>query len=113
MKQQGYDISKSYETTLDGKEVYVIGATSATDKSTQIWVDKQNLLVLKMINYRNAQKEEAIFIGHKKFNKGWSETACDFYINDKLIQREKYFDCKADGIVNTAIFNVKEFVSTE
>jgi len=112
-QRQGYDLSKSHETTLDGKAVYVIGASGSTDRSSQVWIEKERLIVLKFIKYNGKEKEEAIFGGHKPFEGGWSETTCDFYINDKLLQKEKYYDCKANTSIDLSIFDPVHFIVTE
>jgi hypothetical protein len=109
----GYDLGKSYETTLNNEPVYVIGAANADEKTNQLWIDKQKLVVVKFISYNNGEKEEGIFKDHKQFGKGWSETACDFYVNGKLIQKEMYYDCKANDNINPKIFDHKNFTALE
>jgi hypothetical protein len=109
----GYDLGKSYETTLNNEPVYVIGAANADEKANQLWIDKQKLVVVKFISYDNGEKEEGIFKDHKQFGKGWSETACDFYVNGKLIQKEMYYDCKANDNIDPKIFDHKNFTALE
>jgi hypothetical protein len=112
-KRYGYDLNKSYETTLNNNAVYVIGANNADEKTNQLWIDKQKLVVVKFISYDNGEKEEGIFKDHKQFGNSWSEMACDFYVNGKLIQKEKYFDGKADADINPKIFDYKNFSEAE
>ncbi len=104
MNKEGYNIDKAYESKWQGKDVYVIGAENDEEKSSQVWIEKERLIVTRFIRYKGATKEEAIFGGHQQFGKAWTETTVSFYINDKLLQKEKYFDCK----VNTAI-DMKQF----
>lgn len=107
--KQGYDLGKFHQTEYQGQPVYVIGADNAQEKVNQLWIDKKKLVVLKFIKYQHGEKEEGIFKEHKQFGNAWSETAVDFYINDKLLQKEKYFDCKADVYVDTLIFDPRKF----
>lgn len=109
--KMGYDISKSYEDTWKGKPVYVIGANNASEKTNQLWIDKEKMVVMKFIKYADGNKEEGIFSGHKQYGKAWSETACDFYINDKLLQKEIYHDCKANVAVDESMFDPAHFVA--
>lgn len=109
LQKQGYSLDKFHEDSWQGQPAYVIGAANATEKSNQIWIDKKRLIVLKFIKYNRDNKEEGIFSGHKQFGKGWSETACDFYVNDKLIQKEKYYDCKADIPIAPTVFDPVNF----
>jgi hypothetical protein len=109
LTKMGYDLNKSYETKINDKPVYVIGAANANEKTNQLWIDKEKLVVVKFINYREGQKEEGIFYDHKQFGKSWSETACDFYVDGKVIQKEKYYDCKANENIDVKIFDLHNF----
>jgi hypothetical protein len=112
-KRYGYDISKSYETTLNHQPVYVIGANNADEKTNQLWIDQQKLVVVKFISYANGEKEEGVFKDHKQFGNSWSEMACDFYVNEKLIQKETYYDGKANADIDARIFDYKNFTAAE
>ena len=105
----GYDPGKFYETSLEDKPVYVIGADDATEKTNQIWIDKEKLVMVKFIKYNDGQKEEGIFGNHKHMGNSWPETSCSFYINGKLFQKETYYDCKADEITDLKIFDPYHF----
>lgn len=111
LTRSGYDLNRYYETKLNGSDVYVIGANNTDDKTNQLWIDKEKLVVVKFISYNNGENEEGVFSNHKQFGNSWSETACDFYVDGKLIQKEKYFDCKAGENINPKIFDYKNFSS--
>jgi len=105
----GYDLDKFHETTFEDKPVCVIGANNAEEKTNQVWIDKEKLVVVKFIRYTNGQKEEGILGDHKQFGGGWSETSCMFYIDGKLFQKEIYHDCKANEAVDLKIFDPYHF----
>lgn len=107
--KQGYNLDKFFETTLHGKPVYVIGANNADEKTSQLWIDKEKLVVVKFISYSHDEKEEGIFTEHKQFGNSWSETNCVFYVDGKLIQKEKYYDCKANGSIDIKMFDAHNF----
>lgn len=113
LAKSGYDLNKSYETKFNGIDVDVIGANNATDSSNQLWIDKDKLVVVKFISDDHGQKLKGIFKDHKQFGNSWSETACDFYVDGKLIQKEKYFDCKANVSINPKIFDYNHFISLQ
>jgi outer membrane lipoprotein-sorting protein len=113
LTRSGYDLNKFYETKLNGNDVYVIGANNAGDTTKQLWIDKEKLVVVKFVSYNNGEKEEGIFSNHKQFGNSWSETACSFYVDGKLIQKEKYFNCKAGENINLKIFDYKNFSKVE
>lgn len=110
LQHMGYDVTKSCETLLNNKPVYVIGANNTMEASSQLWIDKEKLVLVKFINFKEGEKEEGIAYDHKQFGNSWSETSFDFYVNGKLIQKEKYYDCKADADINLAIFDPYKFI---
>lgn len=110
LARMGFDPAKSYETKMENKPVYVIGAGNAEEKTNQLWIDKEKLILVKFTRYENDQKEEGKFFDHKQFGNSWSETACDFYVNDTLIQKEKYYDCKANPVIDPRIFDPHNFI---
>lgn len=110
LKTQGFDLAKFHENKMNGIPVYVIGASSADEKTSQVWIDQEKLVVVKFIRYEAGKKEEGIFGAQQQFGDAWSETVVDFYINDKLVQKEKYHDCKANVDIDPAIFDPVNFV---
>jgi outer membrane lipoprotein-sorting protein len=110
MKLFGYDLDKFHEDTWKGKDVYVIGAGKGEDSVNQLWVEKGNYSPVRMIKYENKNKEEAFFENHVKLGGGFTETLVHFFINDKLLQVEKYHDLKSDVEINPAIFDTENFV---
>lgn len=104
LKSLGYDLTKVHEDVLKGTPVYVIGADKGDEKSSQLWIDKKRLILLRFITYSKNGKEEGFFENHIKLNGGWSETKCTFYFGGKLAQIEKYHDCKANVPIDPKTF---------
>ena len=110
MKSLGYDLNKFHEDTWKEKSVYVLGAGKGEDSVNQLWIEKENYSPVRMLKYENKKKEEAFFENHVKLGGGFTETLVHFFINDKLIQVEKYHDLKANIEINPAIFDPENFV---
>jgi outer membrane lipoprotein-sorting protein len=110
MKSFGYDLDKFHEDIWKGMPVYVIGANKNQDSVNQIWIEKENFSPVRLLKYENNTKEEALFENHVKLDGGFTETLVYFYINDKLIQVEKYHDLKANIEIDPAIFDPENFV---
>jgi hypothetical protein len=110
MKLFGYDLDKYHEDTWRGIPVFVIGAGKGEDSLNQIWIEKENFSPVRLVKYENNTKEEALFEKHVKLGGGFTETLVYFYINDKLIQAEKYHDLKGDVEIDDAIFDPENFV---
>ena len=110
MKSFGYNLDKFHEDVWKGRQVYVIGAEKNEDSLNQIWIEKENFSPVRMLKYENNTKEEALFENHVKLDGGFTETLVYFYINDKLIQVEKYHDLKGNVEIDPAIFDTENFV---
>ena len=105
-----FNLDLAHETNLNGRPVWVVGAVAGDTVSNQLWFDKQELYLVRMIRNEGGTKEDGFFENQKKFGGGWAETRCRFYFNDKLIQVENYFDCKEDVPVEDALFDPSVFV---
>lgn len=105
----GFDVNKFHEANWKGKAVYVIGANKNEDAVNQVWFEKENYNLLRMIKFDNNRKEEALLENHVRLDGGFSETLVKFYLNDKLIQVEKYHDLNANINLDPAIFEVSDF----
>lgn len=51
IQRLGYDLNKMYEENWKGQPVFVIGASGATERTNQLWIEKERLIVLKFIKY--------------------------------------------------------------
>lgn len=109
IQQYGYDLSKSFSTIWKGSKVFVIGASSLTDHSNQIWVEDKHFNIVRLLNYRDNHYEESLFEGHISLGGGYTETICFFYVDGKLIQEERYHHCKANVELNQDIFEPSLF----
>lgn len=109
MNDEGYNTGKGFETTWNGKPVYVIGADNETEKTSQLWVDKEKLCVVRFFNYTNGRKQEGVLENHIKAGNGWTETECTFYLDGKLVQKEYYHDFKPGAFVDERLFDPAKF----
>ncbi|MGN6604692.1 MAG: hypothetical protein ACTHK8_19700 [Ginsengibacter sp.] len=108
----GFDINKFHVTNYEGKKVYVIGADEDGEETNQAWFDSQHFNLVRMIKYDNKHKEDALLQKHVKLDGGFSETLVKFYLDDKLLQVEKYFDLKANVAMEPKLFDTNNFVKT-
>jgi len=107
---QGYDLSKMYTTTVDGRKVFVVGAANAADSlSNQFWVDGEHYYIVRTIDSENGTRFDAKTSGHVQLKNGWSETQVIIYVNGKLRQIEKYADLKADVPLDDRLFDPRHF----
>lgn len=112
MKSYGYELDKFHEDEWKGQPVYVIGAAKGKETVNQLWIDKENFNLLRMITFANGRKQEALFENHVKIGGGFSETLVWFFVNDKLVQIEKYHDLQADKEISPAVFDPYHFIKS-
>ncbi|HVS92571.1 MAG TPA: hypothetical protein VHE59_11090 [Mucilaginibacter sp.] len=110
-KKLNYDVGKSYEDTWKGRPVYVIGVSSKNDNVNQVWIDKENMYLVRMIENNDKLKMEGIFDDHLRIGGGFTETKATFYFNGKLAQVETYSNCKVLNNLDDKIFDPYQYVS--
>ena len=107
-----YDLDKFHEDVWKGKPVFVIGAGKGEEGVNQLWVDAKDLYLVRMLKFDGPRKEEALFDDYQSFDGNWTETKCIFYIDNKLVQKEIYHDCKFNVTLEDRIFDPSVFVRT-
>lgn len=81
-----YNLSKVYETTWKGMDVYVIGTDNKEDSiSNQFWVDKENLFVVRVLTNIENHNSDAHFIKWRHLFGNWVATEIVFHIGESYI----------------------------
>jgi outer membrane lipoprotein-sorting protein len=102
-----YDLKKGFETEWKGKPVYVLGAANADEKVNQLWVDKEKLVILRIIEY-GGQKMEYQFEGHQSTGGGYTETKATIFLEDEKVQVETYSNIETNQVLDNNLFNPKK-----
>ncbi|MDX2197175.1 MAG: hypothetical protein NW207_12240 [Cytophagales bacterium] len=103
----GYDMVKFHEDVWNSKPVYVVGAEKGDLKSPQFWIDKEELYLVRNINFNKEENrlEDQHFKEHAKVMKAWVEERVEVFVDGKLVKREHYAEVKADNNLNMDIFD--------
>lgn len=109
LNDMGYKADKFFETTMDGKEVYCIGAESEADSLHKFYIDKENLYLLKNVKYYESGVWETVMTDYKQIDNYTVATSVKFYFNGKLSMSEEYYNIKFPESLNSEIFNPYEF----
>ena len=79
----------------NGKDTYVIGAKEKDLASNQVWIDKQSLQVMRIVEKMNEEETmDMRFEAHKDWCKGYVETKVSFRRNGVLEQVEEYTEIR-------------------
>lgn len=106
-KYYKYNMAKATVAKWKGRDMYVIGTDSVGEQVNQLWIDKENLLINRIIEYDGWSKMEFIFEDHKQIGDSWVETKVTIYQDDKKAQVEYYQDLQVNTEVDPRIFNPK------
>lgn len=108
LRRVGFDLSRIRLDVWEGRSVYVVGAAAPSDlRSRQFWVDRQNMLFVRMISPARdtAQTEDVRFAGYEKIGRAWIAPVVEVYNNGKLTFKEQYQHIRIDLPLDTALFD--------
>ena len=69
LKNLKFDLSVMHEEKYNGKDVYVIGAKQEDLKTAQFWIDKKDLLFVRMIQPAGKNKDHLQEVQFNKYQK--------------------------------------------
>jgi len=115
VKGQGFDLTKIHAEKWEGQDAYVVGALKGDLKSKQFWIEKNQLLFVRLIEpdeHDAARIHDSQFRDYRKLSIGWISARVEFYTDGKNIFNEDYFDIKANAKCEPALFEPKKFNET-
>lgn len=108
LKAYGYDTTIFREDRINGHKAYVVGAKKGDLLTKQFWVDADHFYTLRRISKAGQGRAlDVQYSDHKKVKGGWVEQTVTFYIDERLLQIERYLDIDASNPLSPSIFNPK------
>lgn len=95
------------KTEYNGVPAYVIGADEGDTDSPQVWLDARHNYILRRIEQSRGRKLEVRYDGYKQYDDYWIETFVDIFLDDRLIQKERYFDVRAGQEIDPSVFEIE------
>ncbi|MBS1636741.1 MAG: hypothetical protein JST26_12570 [Bacteroidetes bacterium] len=109
LKNENYLTTMLSSQTWENRPVYVVGARTEDTLSNQIWIDKETLQVVRIIEKMNdTDTMDMRFESHVKMCKGFIENKVSFRRNGKLEQVEEYFDIQSVGAFPVSTFSIAQ-----
>jgi hypothetical protein len=103
IQKAGFSLGKMSENSWQGEKVYVVGALAGDSTSNQVWISKNTLRVLRIIEKNGKEQMDMRFESHQSWCRGSVETKVSFRRNNVLEQTEEYYDIKEhDGFPSPA-----------
>ncbi len=106
----GYNQEHFSENTWRGRPVYVLGAEHGDTLNNQIWVDKEELRVIRTISHLHPGELLEMRVQQSiPCCSGFTPIKLSFYINGKLDQQQVYNDIQTNVTIDPAVFDPKQF----
>jgi hypothetical protein len=111
LRHLGFQLSHLRTGDLDGKPVYIVGATSKLDSaSKQFWVERDRLLFVRAEEKRtNGQQSDLRFTDYAVAGNAWIARQVFQIINGSPRVHEEYSDITADPPLDSALFDPKQW----
>lgn len=113
LDQMKVDMSRVRTGTWEGKPVWIVGVSSASDTtSPQFWVDTENKLLQRMILPGGDSRPplDVHLGGYERVGKGaWLATKIEMFQGGVRRQAEDYSDWKVDVPVDPSMFDVSKW----
>ncbi len=116
VKGLGIDLSTIHEETWQGKAVYVVGAKQGDLATPQFWVDKKDLLFVRLFQLSGREKrnlQETQFNKYVKAKGGWVSAEVKFFTDGKLTTSEEYSDIQAGIALNPDLWNPEKWMTVD
>jgi hypothetical protein len=112
LRRIGFDLSRIRLDNWQGREVYVVGASDAADlKSRQFWVDRENLLFVRLVQPAgNSERTSDIrFLNYQTLGRTWIAPLVEIYEDGRLVMKEEYRHMRVDIELDSTLFDPMRF----
>ena len=117
LKEMKIDLSVLHEDTWEGKPVYVVGAKQGDLRSAQFWVEKKNLLFVRLFQPAGANNQS---VQETQFNKyfkvkggGWVSPEVVMYVDGVKTIVEEYTDVQTGMNLDSNLFDPTKWTSVD
>jgi hypothetical protein len=109
LAREKYDMARVRLDRWRGREVQVVGASSAADTtSPQFWVDLDRLVAVRVLlpaGDGSGAVQELRLDGYRRVGGSWVATEVSILVGGKELQREEYSDVRVDVPLSPALFD--------
>ena len=116
IKGMDIDLSVVHEEQWQGKTAIVIGAKQGDLTTPQFWIDKKDLIFVRLIEKGGRDKksiQETQFNKYVKVKGGWVSVEVKFYIDGKMVTTEEYTNIKTGMTLNPDLWNTDKWATVD
>lgn len=109
------DLSKLSQGTWQGRPAWIIGAEPGDSTVTQVWIDIERLVFVRLIERRAGSDSADPSVIETQFNRyqrlagGWIAPEVVFRVDGALRLMETYSDLRADVALDVRLFDADEY----
>lgn len=110
--REGYDTTRIRSAEWRGRPAYVVGGAEGDSLAPQFWVDRDRLVVVRLLPpAQNGQRLDIHLDGWKQYGASWISTEIDIRAEGRSVQREVYEDVAVDVELDPALFDPARWTS--
>jgi hypothetical protein len=108
LRRQGFDLSRTHETTFEGRPMVVVGALAGDTHRKQFWIDAERLYFVRLLEPapRDTSKVQDIrFTNYERRGDAWLAPRVEVYTDGKLVFYEDYLDVRTNVPLDESLFD--------
>ncbi|HEY2847023.1 MAG TPA: hypothetical protein VGI80_04345, partial [Pyrinomonadaceae bacterium] len=116
LKGMEIDLSVVHEEPWQGKTAIVVGAKQGDLTTPQFWIDKKDLVFVRLIQKAGRDKksiQETQFNKYEKVKGGWVSAEVKFYIDGKIATTEEYTNIKTGMTLNSDLWDPDKWATVD
>lgn len=113
LRELGFPMTPLREGTWQDRPVWIVGGADASDvHSAQLWIDKERLLFVRLLQpfpgdptkTQDIRFDDYVPIGGPTAPQGWVATRVEAFVDGKRVLLEQYEDVRTDRVVSPDLF---------
>src|SRR3954468_319608 len=117
IKGMGIDLSVVHEEPWQGSNAIVVGAKQGDLNTPQFWIDKKNLLFVRLIQLAGKDKKSLQETQFNQYQKakggGWVSAEVKFFVDGKIATTEDYTNIQTDKALSSDLWNPEKWMSVD
>lgn len=116
VKGMGIDLSQVHIEKWNGRDVYVVGAKQGDLNTPQFWVDKKDMVFVRLIQLVGKDKKnvaETQFNKYIKMKRGWVSAEVKFFVDGKPTTTEEYSDLQTDVALSNDLWDPEKWAAAD
>jgi hypothetical protein len=117
LKAMNVDMSIVHQEQWQGKTVYVVGAKQGDLTAPQFWIEKKDLLFVRLFEVIGKDKKsihETQFNNYQKIKTGgWISTEVIFFVDGKRVTKEEYSDIRTGIPLDSELWNPEKWLTVD